>query len=65
MLPDCGHVMYTRQHRGEVMDTMVCLMCGVTWPEFYGKHKTGSLLEMPNEHRPLSSRNTFPAVEGM
>lgn len=65
MLPDCGHVLYTRQHRGEVMDTMVCLVCGATWPEFYGKHKTGSLLEMPNEHRPRSSQSFVIVPEGM
>lgn len=53
---DCLHQWICITHLGEVMDVLSCLECGANPPRFVGRHRTGSILEMPDHLRPIGSR---------
>lgn len=55
----CNHWLHTKWHRGESMDTEICLLCGATWHEFYGRNKLGSIFYMPNSQRPKGSQEAY------
>lgn len=63
VIDDCLHSWICETHLGEVMDTLTCLECGVDSPRFVGPNRVGSILYMPEEKRPRSSRS-FIIPEG-
>lgn len=63
MIDDCLHAWICETHLGEVLDTLTCLECGVGCHRHVGPHRVGSILYMPNEKRPRSSRNDIIQVD--
>lgn len=53
---ECEHKSFKTHHRGEALDTMLCLLCGTTWDAFYGPNQVGSICFFPNSQRPPGSQ---------
>lgn len=56
----CMHEVMEFTHAGESMDTWTCLLCGMEWAHQFGPHMLGTMLQIPEEQRPSTSRPLKP-----